>query len=175
MRTWSRPASPISSARVGLREQLDGARRRLFDRVDEVAVLAVVDLHRDAAAAPADHRPALPQSFADGEPESFAQRLLHHDVGGALERVDLHRADLLDVRHEVDVGVAGARLVGELPEVEALGVVGGHRAREHELRVGNLLAHDAERLDHADRVLPRVEAAHLHDERIVRRARCTGG
>ena len=30
-----------------------------------------------------------------------------------------------------------------------------------QLRVGDLLAHDAERLDHADRVLPRVEPAHL--------------
>ena len=50
---------------------------------------------------------------------------------------------------------------GELPVVEPLGVVGRHRTREHELRVGNSLAHDAERLDHADRVLPRVEPAHL--------------
>ena len=166
-RTWSRPASPISSARTGLREQLGGAGGRVFDGVDEVAVLAVANLHRDPAAAPADHRPALPQCLAHGEPESFAQRLLHHDVGGTLERVDLHRADLLDVRDEVDVRVAGARRVGQLPVVEALGVVGGHRAREHELRVRELLADDAERLDHADRVLPRVEPADLHDERIA--------
>ena len=53
-----------------------------------------------------------------------------------------------------------------LPDVEALGVVGGHRAREHELRVGNSLAHDAERLDHADRVLPRVEPADLAHDRV---------
>ena len=76
---------------------------------------------------------------------------------------------------EVDVGIAGARSVGELPVVEALGIVGGHRAREHELRSRELVAHDPERLDHADRVLPRIEAAHLHDERILRSGRRTGG
>ena len=163
-RTCSRPASPISSARGRVRAA--GRRVRcaaVLDGVDEVAVHAVVDLERDAAAAPADDRPALPQPFADGEPEALAQRLLDHDVGRALERVDLHAADLLDVREQVDVGVAGARVVGELPVVEALGVVGRHRAREHELHVGNSLAHDAVRLDDADRVLPRVEPAHLHD------------
>ena len=46
-------------------------------------------------------------------------------------------------------------------------VVGRHRAREHELRVGHPLAHDAERLDHADRVLPRIEAADLAHDRTV--------
>ena len=81
--------------------------RRLFDAVDEIAVLAVDDLHGDPAAASAYDRPALPEPFAHGQPESFAQRLLHHDVGGALERVDLHGTDLLDVRQEVDVGIAG--------------------------------------------------------------------
>jgi hypothetical protein len=33
--------------------------------------------------------------------------------------------------------------------------------------VGHALAHDAERLDHSDRVLPRVEAADLADDRAV--------
>ena len=111
--------------------------RRGLDVVDEEAVHAVFDLQRDAAAPAADDRPALPQSLAHGEPEAFAQRLLHHDVGRALERVDLHVADLLDVRQQVDVVVAGARFVGQLPVVEALGIVGRHRAREHELHVGN--------------------------------------
>ena len=67
------------------------ARGALLDRVDEVAVLAVADLEHDAAGAAADHRPALPQPLAHGEAEALAQRLLHHDVGDALERVDLHR------------------------------------------------------------------------------------
>src|SRR5438445_3206656 len=84
-------------------QEIGRAFRRVFDAVDEVAVLSVVDLHGDAAAASAYDRPTLPESFAHGQPEAFAQRLLHHDVGGALKRVDLYRPDLLDVRQEVDI------------------------------------------------------------------------
>ena len=61
-----------------------------------------------------------------------------------------------------------ARLLDLLPDLEALGVVGGHRAGEHQLRVGDLLAHDLERLDDADRVLPRVVPADLAHDRAVR-------
>ena len=109
--------------------------RALLDRVDEVAVEAVADLQLDAAGAAADDRPALPQPFAHGEAEALAQRLLQDHVGDALERVDLHRADLVEVRQQVDVAVAGACGLGVLPDLEPLGVVGRHRARQHELRV----------------------------------------
>ena len=71
-------------------------------------------------------------------PKPFADRLLDHDAGDALERVDLHRADLVQVRQQVDVAVAGPGGLGVLPDLEALGVVGGHRPGEHELCVGHL-------------------------------------
>ena len=167
-RTCSWPVSPIASALLGIGQQLDRALRALVDRVDEVAVLAVADLQHDAAGPPADDRPALPETLGHGEAEALAQRLLDHDVGGPLERVDLHVADLLDVREQVDVLVVAARRLDLLPDLEALGVVGGHRAREHELRVRHRLAHGLERLDHADRVLPRVVPADLADDRPVR-------
>ena len=165
-------AERVGADRIG--EQVDGALRALLDGVDEVAVVAVADLQLDAAGPSADHRPALPEPFAHGEAEALADRLLHHHVGDALERVDLHRTDLVEVREQVDVAVAGARGLGVVPHPEALGVVGGHRAGEDELRVGHALAHDPERLDHADRVLPRVEAADLAHDRPVRRRRRTG-
>ena len=145
--------------------------RALLDRVDEVAVLAVADLQHDAAGAAADDRPALPEPLAHGEAEALAQRLLDHDVGDALERVDLHVPTcwMFESRWMSRSPARAASV--SLPDLEALGVVGGHRAREHELRVGHLLAHDAERLDDADRVLPRVVAAHLAHDRPVR-CRC---
>ena len=66
------------------------------------------------------------------------------------------------------MSLSPARAVfGLVPHAEPFGVVGGHRSREHELRVLHLLAHDPERVDHADRVLPRVEAAHLAHDRPV--------
>ena len=60
----------------GIGEQVDGALRALLDRVDEVAVVAVADLQLDAAGAPADDRPSLPERLAHGEAEALAQRLL---------------------------------------------------------------------------------------------------
>src|SRR5437764_12446407 len=72
-------------------QEIGRALRRFLDAVDEVAVLAVVDLHGDAAAASAYNGPTLPECLADGQPEAFAQRLLHHDVGGALKSVNLNR------------------------------------------------------------------------------------
>ena len=68
----------------------------------------------------------------------------------------------------MDVAVTVARGLDLLPHLEALGVVGRHRAREHELGVGDLLAHGLERLDDTDRVLPRVVAAHLAHDRTLR-------
>src|SRR3984893_8509298 len=148
----------------GVGEQLNRPLRAFLHRVDEVAVETVANLERDDAGAAADPRPTLPEALAHGEPESFSDRFLHDDVGGALERVDLHVADLLDVRQEMDVPVAAACLLGLLPDAEGLGVVGCHRSREHELSVGHLVAHDAEGLDDADGVLPRIEPAHLAHE-----------
>src|SRR5438128_419388 len=39
----------------GVAQEIGRTGGRVLDGVDEIAVLAVVDLHRDAAAAPADH------------------------------------------------------------------------------------------------------------------------
>src|SRR4051812_26100459 len=82
----------------GIAQEVGRALRRGLDVVDEIAFDAVFVLERDPAAASTDDRPPLPEPFADGETEALAERLLHDDVGEALERVDLHVADLLNVR-----------------------------------------------------------------------------
>src|SRR4029079_13011121 len=117
--------------------------RRLLDAVDEIAVLSVDDLHSDPAAPSAHNRTALPEPFAHCQSEPFAQRLLDNDVGGALKRVDLHGTDLLDVRQEVDVRIAAPWWVGQLPVVEAFGIVGCHRSRQYELGGRELVTHDS--------------------------------
>ena len=70
-----------------------------------------------------------------GEPEALARGLLDHDVGQRLERVDLDRADVVEVVEDVDVRVAVGVRERRVVEVPALGVVGGHRADERELDV----------------------------------------
>src|SRR6266511_3875744 len=159
-------AHRVGANRVG--EQVDHPRCTLLDRVDEIAVEPIAYLELDAAGAPADDGTCLPESLADRQPEPFTDRLLHHDRRDALERVDLHRPDLVQVRQEEDVAVAGALPFDLLPDAEAFGVVGRHRSRHQQLRVGHLLAYDAEGLQHANRILPRVEAADLTDDRAIR-------
>src|SRR5258708_27196227 len=68
----------------------------------------------------------------------------------------------------MDVAVTGPGLLRLLPDPEPFGVVGRHRAGEEQLSVRHLVAHDPERLDDTDRVLPRVEPADLAHDRPVR-------
>ena len=155
-------AHRVGAHRIG--EQIDRASSARVDRIDEVAVEAVADLEHDAAGAAAHDGSALPERLAHGQAEALPNRLLDGDVGDALERVDLHVADLMEVRQCVDVGIAGALLLHLLPDAEAFGVVGGHGAGEQQLRVRDLHPHGAKRSDDADRVLPGVVPAHLaHD------------
>ena len=49
--------------------------------------------------------------------------------------------------------------------VPALGVVVRHRADERQLHLGHLLLDEPVGVDHAERVLPRVEARHLREQR----------
>src|SRR5829696_2897882 len=66
---------------LGVLQDLGAAVGGLVRRVDEVAVLAVNDLQRDAADVPGHGRPALPERFGHGQAEALADRLLHDHVG----------------------------------------------------------------------------------------------
>jgi len=52
-------------------------------------------------------------------------------------------------------------------DVPAFGVVERHGPDQGQLQAGHFVAHQAEGLDHAQRVLPRVEPRNLRDERAV--------
>src|SRR5688572_4759706 len=69
-------------------KEFEGPRGCTFDAVNEVAGFTLENLQSDAAAASADNRPTFPQALTDCEPEALPNRLLHHDIGRALERVD---------------------------------------------------------------------------------------
>ena len=84
-------------------------------------------------------RPRLPERLGDGQPEALADRLLEHRRRVHLERVDLDRADVVQVREDEDVGVAGRVGDGLVVVVPALGIVVRHRADERELHVRDAL------------------------------------
>src|SRR2546422_1848414 len=84
--------------RLRLSQDLDARGRARLRRVDEPAGLAVDDLHPNPADVAGDSRPSLPQPFAHGQPEAFANRLLDDGAGVHLERVHLDRADVVQVR-----------------------------------------------------------------------------
>ena len=109
----------------------------------------------------------LPQRLGHGQPEALADRLLHQHVGLRLKGVDLDRADVVEVVEDLDVGIVLGVFVGVLEELPALGVVGGHRADQRQLQLGNLLGRDPVGVDHPHRVLPGVEAADLGQQRAV--------
>ena len=134
-------------------------------RVDEPARLPVHDLGADPTHVAGHRRAPLPERLAHREPEALLDRLLDHGLGVHLERVHLDRADVVEVREDVDVGVVGGVGDGLVVEVPALRVVVRHRADERELHVGNLVLHEPVGVDHAERVLPGVEPGDLRQQR----------
>ena len=147
-RACSLPARPSRFASSGSSRISTVRSAAAAGRVDEEAGDAVVDLQGDPADVAADHRPALPLGLGDGEPEALADRLLHADVGLGLKGVDLDRADVVEVVEDLDVGVAVGVAEGRVEEVPALGVVGGHRADQRQLGVGDALGDHPVGVDH---------------------------
>src|SRR3954447_5465739 len=155
-------AEPASQLRV--LKDLDGVLRGLVGRGDQVSVLPVDDLQRDAPHVAADRRAPLPERLGDRQSEALADRLLHDHVGLRLEGVHLDRADVVEVVEDLDVRIRAGVLEGAVEELPALRVVGGHRADQGELHLRDLLGHLAIGVDHADRILPGVEPGDLGDQ-----------
>jgi hypothetical protein len=84
-----------------------------------------------------------------------------------LERVDLDRADVVQVVEDVDVRIPVGVGDGRVEEVPAFGVVGGHRTHERELDLRHLLFDDPIGIDHTQRILPRIESGHLAQQRAI--------
>src|SRR3954454_8262850 len=155
------------AAELGVLEDRGGALGGFVRGRDQVAVLAVDDLQRDATHVAADRRAPLPERLGDGQPEALPDRLLHDHVGLRLEGVHLDRPDVVQVVEDLDVGIGLGVLEGAVEELPALGVIRSHRADQGELHLRELLGDLAVGVDHADRVLPGVEAGDLGDQRAV--------
>src|SRR3954454_15997167 len=158
---------PEPPAELGVLEDLRAALGCLVGRVDQVAVLAIDDLQRNAADVPGDRRSAFPEGLRHRQPEALADRLLQDDVGLGLKRVHLDCPDVVQVVEDLDVRVRSRVLEGAVEELPALGVVGRHRSDQRELHLGKLLGDPAIGVDHADRVLPGIEPRDLADHRAV--------
>jgi hypothetical protein len=124
-----------------------------------------LELEGNPAGPTGDDWGAFPERLGDDQPEAFANRLLDHDLGETLERVDLDVADAGEIGEDVDVCVVAGRGLDLVVDVPAAGIVEGHRADECELQIGHLLAGQAVGGDDAERVLPRIEPGDLGHER----------
>ena len=142
--------------------------RRTPRRVDEVAGLAVLHLQRDAADVAAR---SIGRAFQSAS-ETVRPKPSRVDFWISTSACDWNAFTsiaptlfrLLRILMSGSPAAYSSVVVEELP---ALGVVGGHRADERELHLGHLLVHDPVGVDHAERVLPRVEARDLADQRPV--------
>src|SRR5829696_1069632 len=134
--------NPTVPCLCGVAEDLQARGVAILDGLHEPAGLAVLNLARNPAGTPRNRRPALPQAFRHRQAETLPDRLLQHCRRVHLEGVDLHRADVVQVREDEDVGIARGVLDGLVVEVPAFRVV----------------AHDPESVDHAERVLPGIES-----------------
>ena len=81
-----------------------------------------------------------------------------------LERVDLDTADVVQVGEDVDVGVALGIADGLVVVVPALRIVVSHRADERKLHLREALFHLPIGIDHAQRILPGIEARDLRQQ-----------
>src|SRR6266511_6416956 len=126
---------PLSRRDRVAEDLLDGL-RRLAGRVDEPARLTVLDLDDDPAHPTRHRRPRLPEPLGHRQPEALADRLLEHRRRGDLEGVDLDRADVVEVREDVDVRIALRVRDGLVVERPAPGIVARPRPTDRPLRLG---------------------------------------
>jgi hypothetical protein len=146
-------------------QQVPDPERCALGGVDEKPRVMVDDLERDPSRLPSDDGLALPQGLGHGQAESLADRLLDHDVGAALQRVD-RAVRIGGQEQDVDVRILARRLADLLQDRRALGIVVGRPPGQDELR-GELLPDQAVRLDDADGVLEPVEPGHLQQHRAL--------
>ena len=84
-----------------------------------------------------------------------------------LEGVDLDAADVVEIGEHEDVGIAADIGDEPLEVVPALGIVRGHGPDQGELHVGVARLDLPISVDHAERVLPGIEARDLQQQRAI--------
>ena len=151
----------------GVVENLAASIGTCFRGIDEPAGDAVIDLRDDPADAAGDHRPRLPERLRNRQPESLFDRLLNRHRRVHLECVHLDRTNVVQVREDEDVRVVGRILDRAVVVLPPLRVVMRHRPDERELDVRVSLLHGPIGVDHAERVLPRIEPRDLRQQRAA--------
>src|SRR5438132_3962478 len=155
------PTHGLASIRVA--KELDGTVSGFLHRGHEESVASILNLDSDADHVPTDHRNALPEGLAHDESEPLPEGFRQCDVCLSLEYVHLDRADAAEVGQKVDVRIVARMPCRPLEPQPAFGVVLCHGGDHQQLDVGKGSLHQSVRVDDTERVLPRVEAAHLTD------------
>ena len=96
---------------------------RSLHRMGQQARVFVNHLGGNAAHGGGDHRLLLPQGLGDGEAEAFAQTLLDHHRGGALQSVDFEGSRWRQFEDE-HIRIAAGGLAHFRQHLATLGVVG---------------------------------------------------
>src|SRR5438093_404223 len=149
---------------LGVVEQVTGAEGRPFDRVDDVAGHVVDHLLAAAAAEAVDDWLSLPHRLGRGELEADSRRLLQHDRGRALERVDLQVGLRRQLEYDdVRIVMRGLAQVGQ--DLEALAIVTGGAGQDETDVV--MLLDEPVRVHDPDGILSPAEGAHLEQESLV--------
>src|SRR5437763_3331738 len=102
-RFLARPPQPLAQARIA--QDLQTPRRALLDARDQETGFAIGHLQGYSAHRAADQGPALPDRLGHRQTEPLTRGLLDHHIAMGLERVDLDRADIVQVVQYVDVRV----------------------------------------------------------------------
>ena len=124
------------AAPIRVFEEFESTCGAFFDGVDEESAPLVLELEGNASGAARRRRGSLPERFRDHQPEALAERFLDHDLGDALESVDLDVADAGEIGEHVDAVIVAGCVLDLAVDVPALGVVEGHRADNASWRSG---------------------------------------
>ncbi len=157
--------APHSRAKVVVADDLYDSLSTGEDRVHEEAGQSFLDLEPDPSHGPRHHRLLLPHRLRHHQPEALSDGFLHDDGRRPLQGVHPQVVDAVQVREDVDVGVAIPMLVREVEVLHALGIVVCERADEHELEPVDISARQPKPVNDAQWIFPGIEPRNLTDDR----------
>src|SRR5262245_20080952 len=131
------------------------------------AGFAINDLERDSANLATNYGLAFPECFGYDQAEAFSGRLLDHDVGESLERIDFPVVNPIEIAKNVYVKVFSGPSQGSGVIEDALGIVSGHGPCQDQLNFRYLRFDFPVGVDDAQRVLPGIESRDLHHYRSL--------
>src|SRR5208283_3145665 len=147
-------AQPGGNSRM--REQKANLVRGAFDGMSEQAGVFVNHLGGDASNSGSHHGLFLPESFGDGEAESFAKTFLDDDGGSALKSVHFQGSPRGKFQN-LDIGISGRGVLNFFQDFRALRIIGSASSRKNQLTI-EVAFDNAVGANDANRVLEAIEA-----------------